>query len=219
MNVYGLHPLDTGYSNDYIPSIDPRITNEFSAAAFRFGHSLIPSLIRVYQAVRKTMELKDTFNKPQIVRLSGMVDGLVGGLTREKMESFDSGFVSDITNHLFDSDGVGMDLVSLNIQRGRDHGLAGYNKYRDICGIGRAQSFSDLSRQMSISRSQELQSLYQSVDDIDLFVGIFSERPMRDAMVGPTALCIIGIPTSLNQCPLKCQAFLCYCLLKIQFCR
>lgn len=33
---------------------------------------------------------------------------------------------------------------------------------------------------------------YSSVDDVDLFVGIFSERPNSDAMVGPTALCIIG---------------------------
>ena len=192
MNVFGLFPLDSGYSNDYDSSIDPRITNEFSSAAFRFGHSLIPSLINVYKNVRETFELKQTFNKPQILRLSGMVDGLVGGLTRDKMESFDSGFVGDVTNHLFDGDGVGMDLVSLNIQRGRDHGLAGYNKYREVCQIGRASSFSDLTRQMSVARVEELQSLYQTVDDIDLFVGIFSERPMRDAMVGPTALCIIG---------------------------
>ena len=86
----------------------------------------------------------------------------------------------------------GMDLASLNIQRGRDHGLAGYNKYREVCGLGRANTFSDLSRQMSVSRAAELQRLYASVDDVDLFVGIFSERPSSDAMVGPTALCIIG---------------------------
>merc|ERR1719167_1102401 len=64
-----------------------------------------------------------------------MFDGLVAGLTRDRIESFDSGFVDDITNHLFDGDRNGMDLVALNIQRGREHGLAGYNKYRDICGI------------------------------------------------------------------------------------
>ena len=85
-----------------------------------------------------------------------------------------------------------MDLVALNIQRGRDHGLPGYNKYREICNLGRANSFSDFSQQMSLSRAQQLQTLYSSVDDVDLFVGIFSERPSRDAMVGPTALCLIG---------------------------
>merc|ERR1712154_121046 len=108
------------------------------------------------------------------------------------IEQFDTGFVDDVTNHLFAGDSNGMDLVALNIQRGRDHGLAGYNKYREICNLGRANSFSDFSRQMSLSRAQELQRLYSSVDDVDLFVGIFSERPNNDAMVGPTALCIIG---------------------------
>ena len=198
MNLFGLYPKSSGYSNDYDPSIDPRITNEFSTAAFRFGHSLIPSLINVYNSVRNSVkesfELKDSFNKPALLRLPGMVDGLVAGLTRDKMESFDSGFVDDVTNNLFDGDRNGMDLVALNIQRGRDHGLGGYNKYREVCGLGRARSFSDLSRQMSVARTQELQRLYSSVDDVDLFVGIFSERPNSDAMVGPTALCIIGEP-------------------------
>ena len=196
MNLFGLYPKSSGYSNDYDPTIDPRITNEFSTAAFRFGHSLIPSLINVYNSVRNSVkesfELKDSFNKPALLRLPGMVDGLVAGLTRDKMESFDSGFVDDITNNLFDGDHNGMDLVALNIQRGRDHGLGGYNKYREVCGLGKARSFSDLSRQMSLQRTQELQRLYSSVDDVDLFVGIFSERPNSDAMVGPTALCIIG---------------------------
>jgi len=196
MNLYGLFPLSSGFSTDYDTTFDPRITNEFSTAAFRFGHSLIPGIINVYSTVGRNInpqfELKNAFNKPELLRLGGMFDGLVAGLTRDKMESFDSGFVDDITNNLFDGDRNGMDLVALNIQRGRDHGLPGYNKYRDICGIGRANSFSDLSRQMAVRRTQELQQLYNNVDDIDLFVGLFSERPANGAMVGPTTLCIIG---------------------------
>ena len=197
MNLFGLYPLNSGFSKDYDQHIDPRITNEFSTAAFRFGHSLIPRLINVYnkvgQQVSRSFKLKDAFNKPEILRSPGMVDGLVVGLTRDKMEQFDTGFVEDVTNHLFDGARTsGMDLVALNIQRGRDHGLAGYNKYRQICGLGRAKSFSDFSRQMSVRRTQQLQRLYSEVDDVDLFVGIFSERPSRDAMVGPTALCLIG---------------------------
>merc|ERR1719264_1774201 len=112
-----------------------------------FGHSLIPSLINVYNSVRNSVkesfELKDSFNKPALLRLPGMVDGLVAGLTRDKMESFDSGFVDDITNNLFDGDHNGMDLVALNIQRGRDHGLGGYNKYREICSGKKATSWAD----------------------------------------------------------------------------
>jgi len=196
MNLYGLFPLSSGYSNDYDTSFDPRITNEFSTAAFRFGHSLIPGIINVYNTVGRninpTFQLKNAFNKPELLRLTGMFDGLVAGLTRDPIQKFDSGFVDDVTNNLFDGDRNGMDLVALNIQRGRDHGLAGYNKYRDICGLGRASSFSDLSRQMSLRRTQELQQLYTNVDDIDLFVGLFSERPANGALVGPTTLCIIG---------------------------
>ena len=41
METFGMFPLSNGFSTDYDDSFDPRINNEFAAAAFRFGHSLV----------------------------------------------------------------------------------------------------------------------------------------------------------------------------------
>ena len=42
MDHFNLWPISKGYSDAYLNTFDPRVTNEFGAAAFRFGHSLIP---------------------------------------------------------------------------------------------------------------------------------------------------------------------------------
>ena len=65
-------------------------------------------------------------------------------------------------------------------------------RYRELCGIGRASSFSGLSRLMPQSTIQKLSGIYNNVDDIDLFVGMLSEFTQSDSMLGATALCIIG---------------------------
>lgn len=41
-------------------------------------------------------------------------------------------------------DDLGMDGFSLDIQRGRDHGLPSYNAFREKCGIHKANDFNDL---------------------------------------------------------------------------
>ena len=42
-----------------------------------------------------------------------------------------------------------MDLASLNIQRGRDHGLAPYNIWREQCGLKRFSRWTELEVGMS----------------------------------------------------------------------
>ena len=58
---------------------------------------------------------------------------IIRGLTIQRIESIDNNFVRDLTDELFDEEGEGeggLDLVALNIQRARDHGIDGYVKYR-----------------------------------------------------------------------------------------
>ena len=51
-----------------------------------------------------------------------------------------------MTDHLFQtkSEKSGLDLVSLNLQRGRDHGIPGYTRWRMMCGLERVESFDQL---------------------------------------------------------------------------
>merc|ERR1719410_3388223 len=70
----------------------------------------------------KVMNLKEVFFQPKEMKKPGFFDGLLRGLMDERAKAADSDFVDEIRNHLFEKSDKsgGLDLVALNIQRGRD---------------------------------------------------------------------------------------------------
>ncbi|KAI8421021.1 hypothetical protein MSG28_008151 [Choristoneura fumiferana] len=83
------------------------------------------------------------------------------------------------------------DLPALDIQRGRDLGLRGYNDYRHICGMKPAKKFEDFADVMDYEKIESLKKLYVEIEDIDLLAGIMSENFIRGTFAGPTLFCIM----------------------------
>ena len=75
----------------------------------------------------------------------------------------DADLPSELTEHLFqqDHEQFGLDLVSLNIQRGRDHGLPGYAKYLQLCSGTPVTSFTSLLAVMTVEAVEELEAGYR----------------------------------------------------------
>ena len=86
----------------------------------------------------------------------------------------------------------GFDIVALNAQRGRDHGLPSYNRYRQLCGLSKLTTFTDASNVLSAQASTLLSQAYTSVDDIDLYVGGLAETVVKGGNLGPTFSCLIA---------------------------
>merc|ERR1712121_234864 len=167
-----------------------------AGAAFRFGHSMVPHQFSSVSRGRSETVLKmsEQFFKPASLKSAGFLDGLVRGMTEQGLQLWDHSFVEDLRNHLFESrsGSGGLDLVAVNVQRGRDHGLPGYNKYKEICTGEKAKDFNDLRKVMDAKHIEQLKSVYRQVADIDLYVGGFLEAAHEDSILGPVFKCIIG---------------------------
>ncbi|KAI1708148.1 heme peroxidase domain-containing protein [Ditylenchus destructor] len=202
MARYDLTPRKTGYFTGYDPNCDAQISQELATAAFRFGHTLIrnvfPRMDSSYKQTKATpMELELSFNNVSSLydEHSGHMESILMGLLGAPGMDFDRHIVDAVRNHLFQRPGgplTGLDLPAVNIQRGRDHGIPGYNNYREMCGLPKAISFDDLLGSMDVSAVRALKSVYDNVNDIDLFPGLMSEKPLKGALVGPMLACIIA---------------------------
>ena len=171
----------------YAPSLNPSIANAFSTAFYRFGHTMISSELLLVQdngEVSGSIELRDAFFNPVFLKDDpSRVDLLLMGLATQMAQDIDSKLVDDIRNFLFGPPGAGgLDLASLNIQRGRDHGLPDYNAMRFAYGLTPVSDFSEISSAAVVQ--QALADQYGSVDNIDAWVGGLAEDHLPGAGVG-----------------------------------
>ncbi|MEM7247274.1 MAG: peroxidase family protein [Acidobacteriota bacterium] len=172
----------------YDASREASIANEFSTAAYRFGHSALnTTLMRIdasgEEIAEGHLELRDAFFAPQRLVDEGGLEPVLRGLASQACQAIDTQVVDDVRNFLFGPPGSGgFDLASLNIQRGRDHGLASYNDLRRRLGLRPARRWSDISSNRDVTDG--LRSVYSSIDQVDAWVGGLAEDPESGAMVG-----------------------------------
>ncbi|EFX81607.1 hypothetical protein DAPPUDRAFT_317231 [Daphnia pulex] len=197
MEDYGLLLDRDGLSSDYNPKTNPNLPVSFFAAAFRFGHSVIPSQIEQWSVTHKhigSRRLSELFNRPFDTYQGGVIDRYIAGFMNQVAQAVDDAVTEELTNHLFAEPlkSFGTDLAALNMQRGRDHGVPSYNAYRGFCGLRRARHWNDLAGSFTNETLQKYSKTYATPDDIDLWSAGISERPLPGSMVGPIFGCIMG---------------------------
>ncbi|KAG0719117.1 Thyroid peroxidase [Chionoecetes opilio] len=187
-----------GYFGGYDPKMDPSMSDDFVTSAFRFGHSLLPHVIERWSPASKhiaSQRLSQMLRKPYDLYKAGWCDQYLMGLINQVAQAMDDAITQEVTNHLFQEPNkrFGMDLAAINMQRGREHGVNSYNAYREFCGYPRARHFDDLLGVMSNRSVARYRDIYRHPDDIDLWSGGVSERPLPGSMIGPTFSCLIGL--------------------------
>jgi hypothetical protein len=179
----------------YKPGVNPGVSNVFATAAYRVGHTMLsPQLQRLRRNGQPIaaghLPLADAFFRNDIFVASGM-EPILRGLAKQPAQEIDSYIVDDVRNFLFGPPGAGgFDLASLNIQRGREHGLPSYNQVRIDFGLPPRASFAEVSSDPVIQAN--LAAAYATVDDVDIWVGGLAEDHVPGAVVGETLFVTLG---------------------------
>lgn len=164
----------------YDATADPRITNVFSTAGFRFGHTMVAEKIpmKLADGEMSFLPLTFTFFNPSFLDEVTLA-GVFGGAANSLSERIDHKIVDAIRNLLFTPPGAhfGLDLAMVNIQRARDHGLPSYVQ---------ARSLFDGENYISPELQSLLLTIYPSIEDVEIWVGMLCEPELPGSAVGQT---------------------------------
>lgn len=203
IDFYELKPGFGSYFNGYNARIDPRTANEWAAAAQRFGHSMVRSrYLRADSNFTDTssLYLRSMYFRPHAIydEQEGGLESIVRGLIKDSVNKVDRFVSSDLTKHLFEQyDDNGrphyFDLMAINIQRGRDHGIPGYPQWRLWVNLPPVRTWEEMKQYVDNSAVENFKLLYKFVDDVDLISAGLAEFKEQGALVGPTFARMIAL--------------------------
>ncbi|KAM6463099.1 myeloperoxidase-like isoform 2-T2 [Liasis olivaceus] len=190
-------PVYRGY-NKYV---DPTVSNVFSLA-FRFGHGSVPPFVpRLDENFQNSLPFSSTplhltFMAPWRILVEGGIDPILRGFMADhsKLMKQNQMMVEELQEHLFEQIGnIGLDLSALNLQRGRDHGLPGYNAWRRFCGLSDPSNEAKLAAVLRNPKlAKQFINLYGTPENIDIWIGAMAEPFVPNGRVGPLLACLIG---------------------------
>ncbi|XP_073472848.1 myeloperoxidase-like [Aquarana catesbeiana] len=190
-------PPHIGYNDEE----DPRISNAFTIA-FRMGHTLVhPVVYRLGDGYRPhptnpAVPLHQTFFSTwRIVKEDGIDPFLRGMMANSAKLNKQNQIVDDeLRDRLFKMvKRIGFDLAAINLQRGREHGLPGYNSWRRFCGLSAPRNLDELATVLNNKPlARKLMDLYGTPENIDLWIGGVSEPLVPGGRTGKLLTCLIG---------------------------
>lgn len=162
--------------------------------------SVSRSVCRLYQEsgteqslLSDSVRLSDWLRRPGVLEQSNNRELLTRGMTSQPHDAANDQLTPEAKHFLFrNANPYGADLKAIDIHRARDHGLARYNDFRELCGLGRATQWEDLYGEIPRATVDRLARWYDTVDDVELAVaGALESHRQAGATVGPTFLCIL----------------------------
>jgi len=184
-----------GKYTGYDPNVNAGTSAVFSTAAYRVGHTLLsPQILRLDASGNSIpdgpLRLRDSFFAvvPPILQSEG-IEPFLRGVAAQKSQELDNKVIDEVRDFLFGLPGAGgLDLISLNFQRGRDMGLGDFNTVRADFGLPRIKNFSQITKDTALAA--QLQQLFGNVDNIDPFAGLFAEDHAKGYNIGQTLLAV-----------------------------
>ncbi len=181
----------------YNPYIRPDAMNAFTTAAFRIGHTMVAEEFILLDddcnAVRDNLSLEEAFFNPRWIAQLG-VEPFLKGFSTQLQEKIDGKIIDGLRNFLFAIPQLpgtfGLDLASINIQRGRDHGLKDYASIRHYFTGTRINEFNQINSDPTIWKPIA-EAYNYDINKVDPWVGMLNETPVYGSAVGTSIYFIL----------------------------
>jgi len=177
----------------YSDQVDPTTSIEYIATGMRFAHSIVSEDISFLDSNLRPilkMPLSNAFFQPSLITKFG-IEPVLRGVCHQKHQAVDTEIVPSLREQLFIGTMNLIDLISIDIQRGRDVGAPSYTKLRfDLLG----ETVNDWSAiTPNAQLQQKLSSIYHNVNNVDPIIGLLAEAPIGgDCIVGRTLAAFIS---------------------------